>query len=171
MSSLTPPPSINPGMFTNIVTALQNIGIGINKLGQNLTDILSTDYTSSTIASGSAVPLTSADSANVTSLSLVAGDWDVWGNVAFTANTLTTATIFEGGINTTSATLPTSPGAGAYSQFGISVGAGGLMPAFFVGMTRVNITTTTTVYLVANATFAINTMAAYGSLNARLRGA
>lgn len=132
-------------------------------------DYPASTYVSSSIASGSAVGLTSATPANVTSISLPAGDWDVSGNVAFTANASTTATIFQGGINTTSATLPTAPGAGASMALGLSVGAGGTEPILPVGTTRITLTTTTTVYLVAQATFAVSTMSAYGFIGARRR--
>ena len=166
------PPS-NPGFgggLSDVVTTLKNIVIAINNLNQNLNGIFASDFVSSTVLSGSAVSLTSATPANVTSISLVGGDWDVWGNIGFVANAATTATVFEGGINTVSATLPTSPGAGAYAQYGLSVAAAGTEPAFSIGMTRINITTTTTVYLVAQSTFAVNSMSVFGFLGARLRG-
>lgn len=159
----------SPGMFTEIVTALKNIVTGINNLSQNITSAFASDFVSSTVASGSAVSLTSATPANITSISLIAGDWDVFGTIGFTANALTTATVFEGGINTTSATLPISPG-GGYTQYGISVGAGGTEPVLTVGTSRLNLSNTTTVYLVAQSTFAVNSMASYGFIGARLRG-
>src|SRR5262245_57492548 len=63
----------------------------------------------SEVLTGSAVSLTNNTAANVTSLSLTAGDWDVWGSVAFNA-VAGTANLVVGAINTTSATLPTIPG-------------------------------------------------------------
>lgn len=127
------------------------------------------EYISSTILVGSAVSLTTATSANITSISLTGGDWDVWGTVAFTANAATTATVFQGGINTVTNTLPAIPGGGAYAQFGISVGAGGTEPVFPIGTSRISLPSTTTIYLVAQSTFAINSLAAYGILAARRR--
>lgn len=127
------------------------------------------EYVSSTILSGAAISLTSATSATVTSISLTGGDWDVWGAVGFVANAATTATIFKGGINTVAATLPTPPGNGAYAQIGLSVGAGGPEPIFSVGSTRISLSVTTTIYLVAQSTFAVNSMSAFGFVGARRR--
>lgn len=124
---------------------------------------------SATVASGSAVALTTATAKDVTSISLTAGDWDVWGTVCFTANALTTATVFQGGINTTTNTLPTPPGGGAYFQESLSVGAGGTEPCHSVGMMRQSLSGTTTVYLDAQSTFAVNSMSAYGYIGARRR--
>lgn len=118
-----------------------------------------------TITSGS--PLSTTTDASVTALRLTAGDWDVEGNVAFTAGTLTTATIYTGSIGTTNNSVGTSPNSGAFAQFGLSVGAAGQEPTFPVGRRRVSISTTTTVYLVANSTFATSTMTSYGFIGAR----
>lgn len=142
-----------PGTTTNGDATAGNIG----------------EYISSTILSGAAVSLTSATAKTITSTSLDGGDWDVWGTVGFTANAATTATIFEGGVSAVTDTLPTPPGSGAYSQIGLSVGAAGLMPVLPIGMVRVSLSTTTPIYLVAQSTFAVNTMSAYGFLGARRR--
>lgn len=123
-------------------------------------------FVSSTIASGSAINLSNNTTANITSISLPAGDWEVSGNVVFTANAATTATVFQAAISSTSATLPTAPGAGALSVLGVSVGAGGTEPTLPTGVTRIVLTTTTTIYLVAQSTFAVNTMSAYGYIQA-----
>lgn len=127
------------------------------------------EYISSSVASGSAVALSSGTSATVTSVVLTPGDWDISGNTAFVANAATTATAFVGAINTSAATLPTSPGSGAYSQIGVSVSAGGVEPCFSVGQARLSLAGTSTAYLVAQATFAINTMGAFGFIGARRR--
>lgn len=115
----------------------------------------------------SGMPLTSNTSLSITALSLGVGDWDISGSVAFTANALTTATIYTGSIGTTDNSVGTSPNSGAFAQFGISVGAAGQEPTFPVGLTRINLASTTTVYLVANSTFATSTMTAYGFIGAR----
>jgi len=125
------------------------------------------EYISQNVPIGSAVVLATGTSANVTSISLAAGDWDVSGIVGFTAGGSTTATVFEGGINTTTNTLPTPPGAGAYFQIGVSVGAAGVEPVQPVGVTRMSLSGTTTVYLVAQSTFAISSMSAFGFIGAR----
>lgn len=121
------------------------------------------EYQSSAIASGGAVSLTDATAANITSISLTAGDWDVEGNVNIAG---ATATYSQGvaGISATSATLPTD-GTEVYSgaQFTLlSVTDGVALPR-----KRINVTVTTTVYLVGRASFSAGTMTGYGSITAR----
>lgn len=123
------------------------------------------EYIISTVALGSAVVLISPNSKTVTSISLTAGDWDVDGEVVFVAGSTTTATKFEGGISQSANTLPTPPG--GYFQLGLSVAAAGLEPAFPTGTIRISLASTTTIYLIANSTFATSTMSAYGFIGAR----
>lgn len=123
------------------------------------------EYKSSTVLAGSAVSLTTNTQANITSLSLTAGDWDVWGNVIFSAGGSTVTTQAICGINTTSATLPTAPAGGAY---GFWVGTvTGQAPGVVAGQTRISIASTTTVYLIGYAVFTTSTLAGYGFLGAR----
>lgn len=123
---------------------------------------------SSEIVSGSAVALTTNIPADVTSISLTAGDWDVWGTVAL-VNVGTTVTAVQGAINTTSANLGTVPNAGTrFAWNGSSAAGTPLVQA--VGMRRVSISGTTTVYLVAQGTFTGGTsLSGYGYLGARRR--
>lgn len=121
----------------------------------------------SSVLSGSAVSLTSSTSVDVTSISLTAGDWDVSGVSQFIANAATTATKFGGAISLTSATFPGIPGTGIYWTLTISQSAGAEMPTMPTGDVRISVATTTTVYLVARATFAVNTMSAFGYIRAR----
>jgi hypothetical protein len=124
------------------------------------------EFISSNVAIGSAVSLTTATPANVTSISLTAGDWDVRGNIGFSEAGTTTSTSQIAAIGQTSATLPTAPNGGCYnSNSGSGVtGAGFVMST---GSCRVTLASTTTLYLVAQANFAISTNAAYGFIGAR----
>jgi hypothetical protein len=113
--------------------------------------------------------LTTGVTKNITTLSLSAGDWDVWGTVILGLAATTTSNQFTGGINTTSATLP-GVASGAYSSIAATLTAGGNPSvALAVGPLRVNVASPTTVYLVANATFATSTAGAYGFIGARRR--
>lgn len=120
------------------------------------------EYVESVIASGSAVSLTDATAANITSISLTAGDWDVEGNVNL-LGTGATFTAGASGINTTTATLPTTGKANFVD--------GDLTGNFTEGMSlsrvRVNVSSTTTVYLVGRATFSAGTVTGYGAITAR----
>lgn len=121
----------------------------------------------SEILVASAVALTTATAANVTSISLTAGDWDVWGNVWFNPAATTSITIYEGGINTTSATLPTAPAAGARAKTIEAALVPNAIFGLFIGQRRISVASTTTVYLVAQATFTIDTLGGYGYIGAR----
>lgn len=121
------------------------------------------EYVESLIASGSAVSLTTATAANVTSISLTAGDWDVHGLVNYNASTAT-VTGASAGISTTSATLPTD-GSQAYS--GVQLTALSTSDSITLTRKRILISGTTTVYLVASSTFSAGTVGAFGTINAR----
>lgn len=106
------------------------------------------EYVSSEIAPGGGGALTSGVPADITSISLTAGDWDVWGNVLFRPTTGTSVVSLTGFLSTASATYPGTANAG---------GAGRMVfPASFVpnddiimvaGMRRISVASTTTVYL------------------------
>lgn len=122
---------------------------------------------SSTVASGSAVALTTATPANVTSISLTAGDWDVSAMVGFTGNTTTTVTSQIASLSTTSATLDTTDGriyAAGYSGFAIY---NIVNTRAALGPARFSVSGATTVYLVAQSSFAVSTSGAFGILRAR----
>lgn len=121
------------------------------------------EYMSSAVAFGSAVSLTSTVGNNVTSLSLTAGDWDVEGNVNFSLSGAT-VTDHSAGINTTTGTVP-SDGTGLSS--GLQTVAQTVVNSLTVPRKRINVSSTTTVYLVGKATFSAGTVSIYGSITAR----
>ncbi len=123
-------------------------------------------YVSADVAAGSAVALTSGTPANVTSISLSAGDWDVSGTVAFAPAGTTTTTSCTAAIGTSSATVPTLSDTAPVAIDNASLGAG-LGRNLSTGTARLSLSTTTTVYLVAESTFATSTSAAYGFIRAR----
>ncbi len=125
------------------------------------------EYSSSIVASGSAVSLTSATTGNVTSLSLTAGDWDVWGNISFVPAGTTTFTINVAWISTDNSTVPDSS---LYCSNIFPVGTTSTSnPGIIAPMVRISLASTTTVYLNAVSVFAVSTMAACGGLFARRR--
>lgn len=140
-----------PGTTTNDNATAGNIG----------------EYVSSSLAPGSAVSLTTNVTANITSISLTAGDWDVWGNVGFVAAGTTTANQYGAYISTTSATIPPEPNGGAFSVLQGTFSGGVAQQTIPAGYTRISLAATTTVYLEAYATFSVSTMSAYGFIGAR----
>jgi hypothetical protein len=120
---------------------------------------------SSNIPQGSAVSLTSNTNANVTSISLTAGDWDVYANIYSNPGSNTLTTSFFGQITTTSATFTFPPTITTPTSGGNNL-TGSATEGFFlaVGPARINVSGTTTVYLVATSIFTVSTQAVYGYL-------
>lgn len=123
------------------------------------------EFISSTVLFASAVGIASGVPANVTSISLPAGDWDVWGNIGFSLVTATSMSNITAATNTVSATLPNPAFYINLTITGTSL-AGGSQNA---PKLRYNLTSTTTIYLVGQATLAGGTGKAYGGIYARLR--
>lgn len=123
------------------------------------------EFIEATLPLASAVSLTNGVSANVVSISLTAGDWDVWGQLTTNPAGTTNTTVVSAGISTTSATVPTAPNGGAVANiFPTSIG---LLAALPTGSRRLSLATTTTVYLVVSAFFNSGALAAYGYLGGR----
>lgn len=184
LSGLTTPLSVAQGG-----TGITSFGTGVaTALGQNVTGsgsiVLSTSptinqpniqgVTNGSVAgagqvgqpltnSASGVSLSNAVSANCTSISLTAGDWNVWGNVYFTPAGSTMQSQLAVGINTTSATLPAIPN---YSVLTLSIPAGDV-ESLTAPQQIINVSGSTTVYLVANASFSVSTETASCYINAR----
>ena len=145
---------------------------GISLSGTNTNDSAASgyvgEYIESNIALASAVSLTSGAAANITSISLTAGDWDVTGNVTYSPAATTNFTLAFNSISETSATQDQTTG-GAYIIYRFP--AGNVPVAGFnvggLGPVRKLFSSTTTVYLVAQATFTVSTMSAFGIIRAR----
>lgn len=144
---------------------------GVSLLGTTTNDSASTgrvgEYLSSTVASGSAISLTTDTSANVTSLSLTAGDWDVWGDIEFLSGASTTIPALTASLSTTSATADFTAGNFANLNYPAGTVLGVANSTVKVGPRRISIAATTTVYLVGRATFGTSTLTAWGILRAR----
>jgi hypothetical protein len=111
---------------------LQGTGTNNSAATGYMGEVVSATNSGGTVVSGNAAT-------NVTSISLTAGDWDVYGNVLGTGSVNTTYVVAW--ISTTSTTLPSTPG---YS--GVSIAGGGYY-AVNAPVTRILIASTTTVYL------------------------
>ena len=118
---------------------------------------------SSKVAVGSPVSLTTSTAANITSISLPAGVWDVSGNVNYKLGAAT-ATQALSSINTTSATQ-LADGTEVYSAVIFGVGIS-ITDTTSMPRKRLVLTSTTTVYLVGQCAFTAGAVDAYGSLSA-----
>ena len=129
-------------------------------------------YTSSSIVVGSAVSLTTDTPANVTSVSLTAGDWDCRAVIARVVNGATfNGTYFTGTLSTTTADPPTTTtlalGRSVADARVAGVIPGNIGPTSNIPPFRFSLAATTTVYLVAYDTFSAGTDGAYGFLSCR----
>ena len=138
-----------PGTATNDNASTGNLG----------------EFVTSSVTCTTATGLTSGTSANVTSISLTAGDWDVWGVGGIDPAGSTTTTKSQVGINTTSATLPAA-GASGYVVWSGSV-AGTNLNLLTPGPVRVSLASAGSVYLVVQGTFTASTAGPCGAISAR----
>ena len=125
---------------------------------------------STVVLVGSSVAMTTTVSVNIATLSLTAGDWDVWGSIWTNPAAGTITTKVQAGINATTGTLPTTPALGTcYSELsGITSAASeGLVTT--MSPTRISVSTTTNIFLVGQATFTVSTLSGYGNILARRR--
>lgn len=126
------------------------------------------EYISSIIASGSAVSMTTATGVNVTSISLTAGDWDVWALTFFITAATTNITQLISSISNTTGTVSILGDRAGITTYG---SAGTVPGVAHCGVpmiqTRINVSTTTTIFLVGQPSFTVSTLTAWGSLQAR----
>lgn len=121
---------------------------------------------SSAIASASAVSLTSTTAANITSVSLTAGDWDCRGAVTRKLAASTSVTLLKTSISQTSATSG-SLDTGTMKQWSTAANVMAADTTDVIGPIQQQLTATTTVYLVAQDTFSVSTNSGYGQLACR----
>lgn len=167
-----PSPVVNPGLAGQVAFYPFD---GAEISGGQLDDVLGTatndnastgyfgEFKSSVIPSASAVSLTTATPANITSLSLTAGDWDMWGNVYFSGTSVTNPA-YLCWISATSATTPNGSLVNQQSHIitTTSINAGVETPFF-----RASLASTTTIYLSAEGVFSAGTTTACGGIFAR----
>ncbi len=162
---------VNKFLFRGVSAAslgvIQSAALGgAQFVGTNQADSAATGFNGEYLSNtGTAVALTSTVISDITSKSLTAGDWECRGNVTFNPAAGTTQTNEEAWVSVTSATRPATPYE-AYSQFQASIGAA-LAQTAPTGTLRVNVNTTTTVYLSGVSTFAVSTESASGFLGCR----
>ena len=118
------------------------------------------EFISSVISSGSAVTFPHTTITDLTSISLTAGDWDVWGNIQYLSLGTTPSQIFAW-INNTSASVPDNS---LFISNGISTEtSAGLIPP----TQRFSLSSTTTIYLTGEIANASGNGSACGGIYAR----
>lgn len=145
--------SLNPSNFPGVTDASSAVA-------GNVGEVLSAD-----LAVGSATSLTTATAKTVISKALTAGDWLVRGVVvivgASTTKAATTPDIV--GISATDNTLPTAEKTTAVP---VVITTTSVQTVLAAPTQRINISATTTYYLVASATFSAGTETAWGHIEA-----
>lgn len=127
----------------------------------------------STVPVGSQVALTTATPANVTSIALTPGDWDLYGAIDFNPAATTSITQLIASISLTSATLSSQPGGSGLGpdpndEWSQAASANNGLIVMLPSATLL-ISVNTTVFLVAQGTFTVAALNAYGTLTARRR--
>jgi hypothetical protein len=121
------------------------------------------EYVSSAVPVGSAVGLASGAAANVTSISLTPGDWDVAGVVSFNivSGSVSSSTA---GIATVSSTLPSDGTAVACALQSAAATTYNSIP---IARKQMSVASTTVVYLVGTCNFSAGNVSAFGQITAR----
>jgi hypothetical protein len=137
-----------PGTITNDNASTGNVG----------------EYVVATLVSGSATALTSGTPKTIISISLTAGDWDVDGVAGFSPAGGAVLSFGQESISLTNNALNASFPNYASTQW---IGPFSSGPIATTGRVRVSISTTTTVFLVANVSYTPGTCGGYGYIQAR----
>jgi hypothetical protein len=156
---LTTGGSITPSQTAGIVGTTTNNAPSAGSVGEII---------QSTVTGGSAVSISSTVPANVTSISLTAGDWDVCGETVTLPAGTTTQAAFATAISLTSATIPALTANATYVNLPYAVAAG-ISIGSSAGCVTERFASTTPVYLVVQSNFAVSTNAAFGWIYGRRR--
>jgi hypothetical protein len=153
-------------LTTNAVNRVIVDAGGVDLQGTTTNDNAATgyvgEYVSSTVSSGSAISLSTGTAANVTSISLTAGDWDVNAYTLFGGGAVTSTGIVAS-ISTTSATIAGD----SNTKYETAVQNGSSALTVIPPQVRVSVSGTTTVYVVARQTFSAGAPTAWGGISAR----
>ena len=128
------------------------------------------EFITSQVLTSSAISATTNTNINVTSISLTAGDWDVFGQVCFNGAAGTLVTYQTCAASTTSATLSDLSLSSnlSYGTTGVAIYAAQAVTVP-IPVRRTSLSATTTIYLVAISGFTISTSTVCGTLSARRR--
>jgi hypothetical protein len=150
-AALTTTGNFTPSQTNGIVGTTTNNNANAGSVGEYATN--------STVGTS----LTANTTANATSASLGAGDWDVQCSAVFNPGASTTVQVIQVGVNSTSATLPAL---GALAELAVSF-ASGSGQILVSPVVRQSLSATTTVYCPVQATFGVSTMTVNGFIRAR----
>lgn len=151
VGALTFTGAITPSSTAGIVGTTTNDNANAGSVGEYVT------------ATAGPTSISSATNTNITSISLTAGDWDVWGAFNYSAAATTTTSSIQVGISSVSGTLPSNP----MSYFSSGTFPTNAIQQHAVPQQRFSLSGTTTIYMVITATFATSTATAQAMIAAR----
>lgn len=129
------------------------------------------EYIEADVAVGAMIAMTSATPLNLASISLTAGDWDVWVDARFKGGTTTVVNFLQICLSIVSATLNTGNGRNRIFPYftGTAFAFSTVENTVDVplGPFRMSLNATTTVYAVANSSFGTSTCNVFGKMRAR----
>jgi hypothetical protein len=157
-------PTIGAATATSLTFSPTTGGIVGTTTNNNVTAGDVGEFVSSEIALASQVSFSNATSTDLTSISLTAGDWDVWGNIFFNPSSGVCSTA-RSWVSSTSATIPDISLTAGINFQTTSIGGIGV-PTL---MKRFSLPTTTTIYVSGTCTVATGTIGASGAIYARRR--
>ena len=157
--------TIKPNTLFGITGTATNDSANAGAVGEFLT---------TTVATASAVSLTTATPADVMTLSVTPGDWDISFQIRHKPGATTSVTVLSCSLSPTLNTMNTQPGGsgiGTDPMVIFSTAANVIVGEFTQTSLpiRVSLAATTTLHVVCNDTFTVSTMAAYGTVSARRR--
>lgn len=147
---------------TQGITPSQSFGIIGTTTNNNANTGSVGEFVTATVATGSALSTANNTPKTVTSISLTAGDWDVWGVVDWNLSGVT-STWWEASISGSTNTI------GSQDQFtSWNLGnAANNVQSIPTPVCRLSLSTTTTEFLVQNSAYSGGTVTVYGSIFAR----
>jgi hypothetical protein len=160
---LNDPTLTNASSTTELKFTNTTLGVSGTTTNNNAAAGITGEFKSSVVLAASPVALADNIAANVTSISLTAGDWDVWGNIRLNGSTFNMdgAGVWS---STVSAVQPTTEKVNAFD-----VDVGNELEAWgsSIPYQRISISSTTTVYLSVQCGFSTGTVSASGQIFAR----
>lgn len=143
--------TITPSQTNGIVGTTTNNNANAGSIGEFVT------------SSAGPTALTTGVTVNLTSISLTAGDWDISGTISTAPAGTTVQTNMVVGISTVSVTFG-AIGSATQLPFSAPAGVNVVVPT---PNFRLSLSTTTTVFLIAQVVFSVSTLSANGQIRAR----
>lgn len=142
--------------ITGSITSAQVTGTttGGNATAGNIGEFISANSAGVAVGSSGAF-------VQVASISLTAGDWDVEGTASLVTGGTTAGTILSGGISLNPTSEDSQTNGGVFDAFGTLVASSTYLNP--TGKRRINVSTTTTVYLVGAVTYSVAGGATWGT--------